>query len=126
MLTLLETKEKEIENVNNEFKTEREKFNEEKEIGNTELRDLKQQVEKMKVDLQQKSSCESDLLKSLVDLEESNSALRSQNDQKEKELVRQRSDLLDRDRDNLRLTEELAGLRRTIETMKTESQRLER
>ena len=126
LLTLLETKEKEIENVNNESKTEREKFNEEKEKGNTELRDLKQQVEKMKVDLQQKSSCESDLLKSLVDLEESNSALRSQNEQKEKELVRQRSDLLDRDRDNLRLTEELAGLRRTIETMKTESQRLER
>ena len=126
LLTLLETKEKEIENVNNKSKTEREKFNEEKEIGNTELRDLKQQVEKMKVNLQQKSSCESDLLKSLVDLEESNSALRSQNEQKEKELVRQRSDLLDRDRDNLRLTEELAGLRRTIETVKIESQPLKR
>ena len=87
----------------------------------------------LKIDLDNKSRSESNLLKNLTDLEVSQSELRNLQATDRDQLLEQRAELQARERDVVRLTEDLVGrdkameeLRRTIESLEMNSRKPER
>ena len=133
LLGLLETKEKEVMSIKNEMTREKENNKVKDQNTETELTELKKQIELLKIDLDNKSRSESDLLKNLTDLEVSHSELRNLQATDRDQLLEQKAELQARERDVVRLTEDLVGrdktmeeLRKTIESLEMNSRKPER
>ena len=103
----LKNKEKEIENIKDEYSKDRVNSHLGKRDAETEIQVLKDQIDVMKLDIETKST-------EVSNLENANKDLKSHRDINEMELGKQKNLLLDRERDILSLTEDLADRQKTI------------
>ena len=103
----LKNKEKELENIKDEYSKDRVNSHLGKRDAETEIQVLKDQIDVMKLDIETKST-------EVSNLENANKDLKSHRDINEMELGKQKNLLLDRERDILSLTEDLADRQKTI------------